>query len=501
LLGAGIVYFISRLQSSGLRAAGLKARREAEDDARRVRESARLEAEAEVLRLREAFEAEKREAMTEVREEKKNLLKREDTLDRKTSLIEKKEQQLEKSERRVAELEQAALAKQGAAEKLVVEQKETLQRLSGLSAEKARLLLFERLERELDNEVQQLTQRKYERAVEQADEKAREVILDSIQRLATDVVAEMTVAAIDLPSDELKGRIIGRDGRNIRAFERATGVEVVVDDTPGVVVVSTFDAVRREIARRTLEKLVKDGRIHPARIEEVAKRTEAEVLKTIDEAGRQAAMDLSLSLNPKLTHLLGRLKFRTSYGQNALLHSLEVAHVCGMLAAELKLDPQLARRCGLLHDIGKALDQESEGTHPELGVEAAARADERPEVLDAIRSHHDTTSAKSLYTLLVQIADAISASRPGARRESIENYVKRLEKLEQIAYSFPGIEKAFAIQAGREVRVIAQPENLSEADCQRVAREIAQKVENELSYPGEVRITLIREARFIEYAR
>jgi len=500
-VGVLAVWLVFRFRARGLRSSATQIREEAEKEAGRVKETARVEAESEVIRLRETFETERRESAAELREEKKGLLKREDTLERKMALVEKKEQQFEKIEQHAAEAKEQAGKQLAEAEELVEEQKQVLQRVSGLSAERAKQMLLERIERELDNEVQALVQRKIERAGEQAEEKAREIVTESIQRLATDVVSEVTAAALDLPSDELKGRIIGREGRNIRAFERATGVELIVDDTPGVVVVSTFDSVRREIARRTLERLVKDGRIHPARIEEVTKRTEAEVMKDIDEAGRQTALEMEVALHPKIGTLLGRLKYRTSYGQNALLHSKEVARICEMLAAELKLDTVLARRCGLLHDLGKALDQESEGTHPELGAEVAARYDEKPEVVDSARHHHETSGAKHLYTVLVQIADAISAGRPGARRESLELYIKRLEKLEALANAFPGVEKAFAIQAGREVRVIASPDSLSEAECQRTAREIAKKIEEELSYPGEVRITLIREARFIEYAR
>ena len=380
--------------------------------------------------------------------------------------------------------------------------KDALYRISGLTPQDARVQLFERLEQELDRESASLVERKIEQTKEISEQKAREIISTAIQRCAVEHTTESVVSTIDLPSDEMKGRIIGREGRNIRAFEKATGVDVIVDDTPGVVVLSAFDSVRREMARQAMEELVADGRIHPARIEEVVADTEKEMARIIDETGRQAALDQGLAELPaKLITTIGRLRFRTSYGQNVLQHSAEVAALCALMAGELKLDARIARRVGLLHDIGKALDQDSEGTHPALGADLAAKSGENEIVVNAIAAHHGDIPVKSLYALLVQAADAASAARPGARRESLDRYIKRIERLEEIAQTHAGVEKAFAIQAGRELRVMAKADKMNESECARACRQIAKEIEEELNYPGEVRVTMIRENRFVEYAR
>ncbi|HRU06269.1 MAG TPA: ribonuclease Y, partial [Candidatus Brocadiia bacterium] len=337
-------------------------------------------------------------------------------------------------------------------------------------------------------------------AKDNAERQARKIIGAAIQRFAADHTTEMVVSSVPLPNEDMKGRIIGREGRNIRAFEKATGVDVIVDDTPGVIVVSGFDGVRREIARLSMEKLVQDGRIHPARIEEVVEQTKKEMDNLLMETGKQAAFDCGVhNLDPREVELLGRLKFRTSYGQNQLQHVIEVAHLTGIMAGELGLDVQLAKRCGLLHDLGKAMDHEMEGGHPEIGAEMAKRCGECQDVIDAIGGHH-LDIPPSIYAVLVSAADAISASRPGARRETLEKYIKRLEQLEAIANSFPGVQQAYAIQAGREVRVIVSPDKLSEEMAQKVCRDIAKQVEKDMTYPGEVRVTLIRESRYVEVA-
>ena len=474
-------------------------------------EIARLKSEesGKFLKQRQVADQEVKDREDKVRDAEKRLDKREDALDRRLSTLERKEQDLTRKEQDIVKLEQSrkdALAqtanRQKELDQVYVDQKAKLQNIAGLTLDQAKALLMERVNADIAVEVNDLTARQLSRAKENADQDAKKIILNTIQRLASEYVAENTVASLELPNDELKGRIIGREGRNIRAFEKATGVDVIVDDTPGVVVLSCFEPVRREIARVALEKLVGDGRIHPSRIEESVAKATAEVTASIDKAGKDAAIEFGChDLNPRLRNMLGRLRFRTSYGQNVLNHSREVAHICGLLAAELKLDIALAKRCGLLHDCGKALDQEMEGTHPAIGMDVAKQCEERIEVCEAIGGHHGDIEIHSLYPVLVTVADAISASRPGARRESLDKYVTRMKRLEEIACSKKGIEKAFAIQAGREVRVIAKADELDDSTCASVARDIAKQIEDELSYPGEVRVTLIRESRFVEYAR
>ncbi len=502
----GIGAVVSRLLRSGRTKQKEERAHTLLNDAERSAETARKDAEVkargELLEAREALEKEGRDLRAEHGKERKRITKREDLLDSKVALLDKKEQQAEKRERRGQEMQAAAEALREELTGQAEAQTKELQRISRLSREEARQEILKRVEDDIRDEMVELVKRRTERAKAEADEEARGIILDSVRRLATDCVAEAVVSSIDISSDEMKGRIIGREGRNIRAFEKATGVDVIVDDTPGVVVVSGFDPVRRAVASLAMQKLVADGRIHPARIEDIVKKTEAEVQKGIEETGRHTAQDLGIhNLNGKLSRLLGRLKFRTSYGQNCLQHSLEVAHISGMIAEELHLDAKLALRAGLLHDIGKAVDHDTEGTHQALGADLVRRADEREEIVNACESHHEDVPVKSLYAVIVQIGDAISAARPGARRESLEKYVKRLERLEGIATAHEGVEKAYAIQAGRELRVLARADKLDEAACAELARNIAKQVESELNYPGEVKVTLIRENRFIEYAR
>ena len=427
--------------------------------------------------------------------------KRELSFDRKLQQIEKKEESLDRAEQRVRNSQSQAEKRLAEADLKVDEYQQALERAGDMSRDQARQAIIERVESEMDREVAEIIQRRLQRAKENGEEDARKILVQNIQRLASVITTENTTATIALPSDDLKGRIIGREGRNIRAFEQATGVDVIVDDTPGVVIISAFDCVRRETARMALTQLVADGRIHPGRIEEVVAKAEKDIVRIISETGKQAAMEMGQKVHPSLLDLLGRLKYRTSYGQNVLDHSKEVAHITGLLASDLNLDIRLAKRCGLLHDIGKAIDQDHEGTHPQLGADALKRAGEREEVINAALSHHGDVPVTSLYSVIVQAADAISASRPGARRESTDRYIKRMERLEEIATSYDIIGKAYAIQAGRELRVIARADRAGEAECARVAAQIAKQIEEELTYPGEIRITMIRETRFTEYAR
>ncbi len=438
-----------------------------------------------------------------MRDQERRLDKREDGLEEKNQALVKKERALEHSQRKTTERKAEVEKRSQEVEQLVKAQTQKLHEISGLSRDQGEALLLERLERELSEAVAGRLQRHEENLRQCCEEKARRILATAIHRYASEHTANSTVSTVDIPSDDMKGRIIGREGRNIRTFEKCTGVDVIVDDTPGVVIVSAFDNVRRETARLALTKLIQDGRIHPSRIEEVVAETTAEMEKHILEVGRQAVLDANVGgVHEKLVQLLGRLKFRTSYSQNVLNHSLEVAHLCGMMADELGLDGRLARRCGLLHDVGKAADHEMEGGHPKIGAELAKRYGETSkEVLHAIAGHHDDVTVDHIYTVLVASADAISASRPGARRETLEKYVKRLEELEAVASGFPGVEHAYAIQAGREVRVIANASQTSDSDALKVCHDIARAIEQQLHYPGEIKVTVVRETRAVEYAK
>ncbi|MCZ7648149.1 MAG: ribonuclease Y [Planctomycetota bacterium] len=486
---------------------------EAKADAERTKQRAIEEGRAELARMkaeetekllqqRKDMEKDLKAQQEESRAAEKRLERREDLLDRKLSMVERKEQDIERMEEKRKQALARAEAQEKEMEAMVKEERRKLEQISGLTPERAKQMLLERVESDIAAEVSEMTIRALNRAKENADVESRKIILNTIQRVASETVAENTVATIDLSNDDMKGRIIGREGRNIRAFEKATGVDVIVDDTPGVVVLSCFEPVRREIARLSMEKLVSDGRIHPTRIEEAVDKSKKEVEALIEKTGKEVSVEYGChDLHPRLRELLGRLRFRTSYGQNVLNHSKEVSNVCALLAGELRLDVQLAKRCGLLHDCGKALDQEMEGTHPKIGMDIAKEVGERQEVWEAIGGHHGDIEIHSLYPILVQVADAISAARPGARRESLEKYIQRMKRLEEIAVQRNGVEKAFAIQAGREVRVLAKADELDDKACHAAARDIAQQIEKELTYPGEVKVTMIRESRFIEYAR
>ncbi len=490
-----------RIQNARARVAELRQQAEQESDT--VRKRAELEAKDELFKKREEFNREVEQARGELREQERRLDKREDGLEQKQQSQAKKERSLEHTQRKLSERKAELERRSQDLEALIGQQTQKLHELSGLSREQAERVLLERLEKQLSGEIAGRLQRHEEHLRASCEDKARGVLAVAIQRYAAEHTADTTVSSVDIPSDDMKGRIIGREGRNIRTFEKCTGVDVIVDDTPGVVIVSAFDNVRREVARIALAKLIQDGRIHPSRIEEVVKETEAEMEKHILDLGKQAVQDADIgALHEKLVHLLGRLKFRTSYSQNVLNHSLEVAHLCGMMAAELGLDARLARRCGLLHDVGKAADHEMEGGHPKIGAELAKRYGETsPEVLHAIVGHHDDVTVDHVYTVLVAAADAISAARPGARRETLEKYVKRLEELEAVASGFPGVEHAYAIQAGREVRVIADAARTSDSDAVKVCHDIARAIEEQLNYPGEIKVTVVRETRAVEYAR
>jgi ribonuclease Y len=475
---------------------------EAHKEAEKIKQKGELEAKTEYLRRNEQFEKEAAETRNELRETERRLTKREDNLERKTEAINSRERNLDLASKKLTEREKAIAGKEQQLDDVINQQKMQLMKIANMTVDEAKELLLQRLEKEVEKEAADLIAKRHNEAKETAANEAREIIVTTIQRYAAEHTSDYTVSTVDIPNDEMKGRVIGREGRNIRAFEKATGVDVIVDDTPGVVVISSFDPVRREVARRSLEKLILDGRIHPGRIEEIVAETALEVDQEVTEIGKKAALEANvLNLHPKMYELLGRLNFRTSYGQNVLRHSIEVAYLCQIMADELGLDGAMARRCGLLHDIGKAVDHEVEGGHPHIGAELAKRYHEKPEVINAVEGHHGDGEVLSIYTPLVSAADAISASRPGARRESLERYIRRLEQLETIANTFPGVKQSYAIQAGREIRVIVDANEVNDDSTIKLARDIAKKVEAEMEYPGEIKVTLLREVRAVEYAR
>ncbi len=474
----------------------------ARTDAEKIVKDAHLKAKEEEIKRKDSFDKEANELRNEIKNAEKRLEKREDAIDRKAEQLQKREKQIEDLEKALAEKDRLAGQKQADLDKTIEEERKILLSLSGLSREEATRMILEKLEKELQQESAALIQKYKDRVKETCEQDARNIITIATQRWAAEHTASTTTSTVDLPNEEMKGRIIGREGRNIRVFERATGVDVIVDDTPGVIVVSAFDGVRREMARRALERLITDGRIHPARIEDVVEQTKKEMEASIMEEGKQVCFDLDIhGLHPKLVMLLGRLKYRTSYGQNNLQHVQEVAHLAGAMAGELKMDVQIAKRCGLLHDIGKAVDQQMEGGHPAIGAELLKRFGEGAEVVHAAAYHHEELNAEFPYTVLTMSADAISAARPGARRETFERYIKRLERLEAIANNYPGVEASYAIQAGREIRIIVDSGRIDDKQALVMARDIARDIENELTYPGEIRVTVLRETRVTEYAR
>jgi ribonucrease Y len=490
----------NNLQSAEHRAQNVleQAQREAET----ARRNAVLEGREEALRLKQQVERETQETRNTQLAAERAFHEKEAAFSRRVELIEKKERDLKRVENEMRERESAVQMRNGQLDKLIGEQTVQLERIAGMSSEEARSRLMANVENEAKAEAARRVAEIRETAQRNAERDARKIIGLAIQRFAADHVSEAAVSVVHLPSDDMKGRIIGREGRNIRSFEVITGVDVIIDDTPEAVILSGFDPVRREIARLALERLVADGRIHPARIEEVVAKVKSEVENRIRELGEMACLDVGIpGIHAEIQNLLGRLHYRTSYGQNILNHAIEVAHLAGMIAAELGLDQKMAKRCGLLHDIGKALDHDREGTHPQLGAEVAQRYGEPQPVLEAIAYHHDDYAGGSLWPVLVSAADAISGARPGARRESLEVYIKRLEALEKIANTFPGVEKSYAIQAGREVRIMVEHNKVDDSRAQVLATEIARRIEKELEYPGQIRVTVIRETRAVDYAK
>jgi ribonuclease Y len=475
---------------------------EGEREAEALRKSAVIAGKEELIKLREKFENEVRGRREEVEREERRLVERESMLDRKFDILEQRDKELSRRTTDFGRREKSVAQREEELEKLVTEEKRRLESLAGMSAQDAKVELIRRIEEEAQADAASRVREIRETARRNAEREAKKIVALAIQRIAAEHTAESTVSAVSLPNDEMKGRIIGREGRNIRAFELATGVDVIIDDTPDTVVVSCFDPIRREIARLALEKLVSDGRIHPGRIEEVVNKSKKEVDTQILEIGEQAAYDAGVhGLHQELVKLVGRMHWRTSYGQNILLHSKEVAWLAGIMAAELSLDVNMAKRGALLHDVGKVLTHEHEGTHVQLGVEVATKYGENPLVVNCIAAHHDDVPHESEISVLVQAADAISGSRPGARREAFETYVKRLEGLERIASSYKGVDKVYAIQAGREVRVIVMPEDIDDLRMATMSEEIARRIETELQYPGQIKVVLIRETRAVEFAR
>ncbi|WP_330697084.1 ribonuclease Y [Christensenella hongkongensis] len=468
---------------------------EAQKRAEVIRKETVLEAQEEVHKLRSEFDKESRERRNEITKIEKRLVQREELLDKKLDSIDQKEEQVNRKNKEITKAKENLDA-------IHAKQLEQLEHISGMTIDEAKGLLLEKVEHEARHDMAGMLRDIEQKAKDEADKKARNILSLAIQKCAADHVAESTVSVVNLPNDEMKGRIIGREGRNIRTLETATGIDLIIDDTPEAVILSGFDPVRREVARIALEKLIVDGRIHPARIEEMVNKAQKEVDNQIKEAGEQAVFDVGIhSLHPELVRLLGRLKYRTSYGQNVLKHSIEVAHLASLMAAEIGANAKFAKRAGLLHDIGKAVDHEIEGPHIQIGADLAKKYKENADIINAIAAHHGDVEPKTVEAVLVQAADAISAARPGARRESLENYIKRLENLEGIANSFAGVDKSFAIQAGREVRIIVKPDEIDDAGTTLLARDIAKKIESELDYPGQIKVNVIRETRTTDFAK
>lgn len=499
IVGLGGGYLIRKMiaeaKISSAETAAKKIVEEATQEANAIKREKQLEAKEEAVRLRSELEKESKERRSELQRLERRLVQKEESLDRKIAIAEKREDDLRSKEQETVEIKDKL-------DQLHQQQLAELERVSGMTSEEAKELLLQRVREEIDHEMITMVKDIENQAKAEGEKKAREVVTLAIQRYAADHVTESTVSVVSLPNDEMKGRIIGREGRNIRALETLTGIDLIIDDTPEAVIISGFDPIRREVARLALEKLVSDGRIHPARIEEIVEKTRKEVETQIKEEGERATFESRVhGIHPEIVNLLGKLKFRTSYGQNVLQHSIEVAHLAGIMAAELGLDVNFAKRAGLLHDIGKAIDHETEGSHVQIGAELAKKYKESAGIVNAIEAHHGDVDFNTLEAVLIQSADAISAVRPGARRETLEAYIKRLEKLENIADSFEGVEKSYAIHAGREIRIMVKPDRIDDYTSIKVARDIVKKIESELEYPGQIKVTVIRETRAVDYAK
>ena len=490
----------SRLES--LESLGKKIVDEARKEAESFKKEARLQAKDQLYQMKLDFEKETHDRRQEMNLMERRLLSKEDHLDKKEELLDSRETELARKQKIFTQQEKEVLEKEERYQKLLAEQNARLEQLAGMSATEARELLLSTMEREVRADAARLVKRLETEAREMGDRKAKEITALAIKRYASDYVAEQTVSVVALPNEEMKGRIIGREGRNIRALEAATGVDIIIDDTPEAVILSAFNPIRREVARRSLERLIADGRIHPGRIEEIVEKVGQELEANIKEAGEEAAFDAGVhGLHQEIIRLLGKLKFRTSYAQNVLQHSIEVCYLCGIMASELGVNVKHAKRAGLLHDIGKAVDHEAEGVHAIIGADLAKRYGESSKVVHAIAAHHEDVPLESVLAVLVQAADTLSGARPGARREMLETYVKRLEDLEKVALSFGGISKSYAIQAGREIRLIVESERVNDEEAALLSREVAKKIEQDLTYPGQIKVTVIRETRAVEYAR